>query len=368
VSRIPALDVLRGVAILGTFASNAWLFAHPGGAVGYLLGGAATTGALETGLRALSNGKFLALLTLLFGVGMEIQYRAAARRGTPWPGRYLLRAAVLFVEGLLHYLLVFEFDVLMGYAVASVLVAYLVGRSDRVVRAWIAGVGALYCLALLGLTALLLAVPDEPAAAPAAVSTASWPAQVAERVALAGLFRIELLVIVPSAVVLFLVGSRLVRAGVFEADGRRLRARLALAGLGVAFPLNLVTASAGPDWFLVDRYLLPPVVALGLLAAVTELVARTRGGALRRSVAAVGRTALSCYVAQNLLASALCYGWGLGLAGRLDGLRPGWVVGLWLVVSGVLLVAAPWWLRRHERGPLELLAHRAVAAVPVRAG
>jgi hypothetical protein len=238
----------------------------------------------------------------------------------------------------------------MGYAVASVLVAFLVGRSDRAVRGWIAGVGGLYCLGLLGLTALLLAVPDEPVTGPVAVSTASWPAQVAERVALAGLFRAELLVIVPSAVVLFLVGSRLVRAGVFEPDGRRLRARLALAGLGVAFPLNLATAFAGTDWFLVDRYLLPPVVALGLLAAVTELVARTRGGALRRSVAAVGRTALSCYVAQNVLASALCYGWGLGLAGRLAGLRPGWVVGLWLVVSGVLLVG------------------RAVVAAPPRAG
>ena len=29
--RIPVLDVLRGVAILGTFASNVWLFAFPGG-------------------------------------------------------------------------------------------------------------------------------------------------------------------------------------------------------------------------------------------------------------------------------------------------------------------------------------------------
>jgi uncharacterized protein len=367
VARIPALDVLRGVAILGTFATNVWLFAHPGGPLGLLLSGGAA-GAVETGLRALSNGKFLALLTLLFGVGMEIQYRAAARRGTPWPGRYPLRAAVLLVEGLVHYLLVFEGDVLMGYAIASVLVALLLGRSDRAVRSWITGLGGLYAAALLALTALLLAAPDDPDPAPVPTGTASWPAQVAQRVELAGLYRVELLVVVPSAVVLFLVGSRLARAGVFEPDGRRLRARLAVVGLGVAFPLNLVTAFAGTDWFLVDRYLLPPVVALGLLGAGTELVARTRGGALRRSVAAVGRTALSCYVAQNVLASVLCYGWGLGLAGRLAGTGPGWVVALWLGVSGVLLVAAPWWLRRHDRGPLELLAHRAVAAVPARAG
>jgi uncharacterized protein len=58
-----------------------------------------------------TNGKFLALL---FGIGLELQYQSARRRGTPWPGWYLWRAALLFVEGLLHYLLVFEFDVLMS--------------------------------------------------------------------------------------------------------------------------------------------------------------------------------------------------------------------------------------------------------------
>jgi uncharacterized protein len=36
--RIASLDVLRGVAILGTFASNAWLFADPGGPAVLLTG------------------------------------------------------------------------------------------------------------------------------------------------------------------------------------------------------------------------------------------------------------------------------------------------------------------------------------------
>lgn len=362
--RLAAPDVLRGVAILGTFASNAWLFAHPGGPAGWLLDGAVTTGAVETGLRMLSNGKFLALLTLLFGIGMELQYRSAARRGAPWPGRYPLRAAVLLVEGLLHYVLVFEFDVLMGYAVASVLVAYLLGRSERVRRAWTVAAGAGYAAVLLGLTALLLLEPDGPAApAAAGPGTASWTAQVAERLARPGLYRAELLLVVPSSVVLFLVGARLLRAGVFDdsAAGIRLRTRLVAVGLGAGLPLTVLTAFAGPDWFLVDRYLVPPLVALGLLGLVTELVRRFRGGPVRRGLAAVGRTALSCYVAQNVLAAALCSGWGLGLAARFDAARPWWVVGLWAGVSVVLVLGATAWLRRYDRGPLELLAHRVTA-------
>jgi uncharacterized protein len=176
------------------------------------------------------------------------------------------------------------------------------------------------------------------------------------------LFRAEILLIVPSATVLFLLGSRLLRAGAFDdiRAGARIRGRLIAVGFGIGLPLNALTAFGGEDWFLVDRYLLPPLVALGLLGLVTTIVLRSRRapGPMRRRLAAVGRTALSCYVLQNLLGAVLCYGWGLGLAARFADLRPWWVVGLWAGVCAVLLVAASLWLRRFDRGPLELLMHR----------
>ncbi|MFD7311311.1 DUF418 domain-containing protein [Promicromonospora sp. NPDC059942] len=386
--RILALDVLRGIAILGTLASNIWLFSTPGGPAAWLADGFATDDPVRTVLQALSNGKFLALLTLLFGVGLELQYRSIVRRGVPWPGRYVLRAAILFVEGLLHYVLVFEFDVLMGYAIASLVAAYLVGRSDRVVRVWGGVVAGVYVAAVVALTALLVGTSDADggqqngqgqqgqqaqqsgqdgqdamAAAgdgAASLSSASWLDQVVVRLTHMDVFRIELLLIVPSAIVLFLVGSRLVRAGMFSttAEGARLRRRLAWVGLGAGVPLNALTTWAGPGWVLVDRYLVPPLVALGILALGTTLVARLRPGAspgpLRRGVEAVGRTALSCYVLQNVLASVICFDWGLGLAGG----DPWQVVLIWAVISLTLMVAAPLWLRRWPRGPIELVMHR----------
>jgi uncharacterized protein len=364
--RIDALDVLRGVAILGTFGMNVWLFAEPGGPVAWLSGSFADGDPVETALRTLANGKFLALLTLLFGVGIELQYRSAVRRGNPWPGRYPLRAAILFVEGLVHYVLVFEFDVLMGYAIASLLVAYLVGRSDRAVRAWAGAVGAVYVAGLLAITGLLVVTPDG-AAGPASdpTLTASWPDQVWLRLEYFALFRAELVLIVPSAVVLFLLGSRLVRAGAFTATpaGARIRRRLMAVGLGIGVPLNALAAAAGQDWFLVDRYLAPPLVALGLLGLATTLVLRARRepGPLRRGLTAVGRTALSGYVLQNVLAAVLCYGWGFGLAERFAGAGLWFVIALWAGISTVLLVASSLWLRHFTRGPLELLMHRMYA-------
>ena len=109
--RIPLLDVLRGVAIFGTLGTNVWLFATVGGGEDAVFGGISwwtSAGGFLTALTLfLTNGKFLGLLTILFGVGLELQYRSAKRRGLSWPARYLWRSALLLVEGFLHYLLFF---------------------------------------------------------------------------------------------------------------------------------------------------------------------------------------------------------------------------------------------------------------------
>ncbi|WP_309501088.1 DUF418 domain-containing protein [Saccharopolyspora gloriosae] len=303
----------------------------------------------------------------MFGVGLELQYRSARRRGARWPGWYLWRAALLFVEGALHYVLIFEFDVLMSYAVTSVIVAYLIGRSDRAVRGWIIGCAAVHALAMTLGTAALLASNDSMSGPGSALFTdGTYLEQVGERLTGFAVYRLEALFIIPMSIAMFLIGSRLRRAGVFEADarGRRLRNRLMVAGLGVALPLNLLTTLGGGQWFLIDRYVLPPVVALGLLGLITTVVlGRTAApGPLRVGITAVGRTALSGYVAQNLLAAILCYGWGFGLAARLDEYRPWWPIGLWAVLCATLMPLATWWLRRFTRGPLELAWHWAYQA------
>ncbi|MFI6739346.1 DUF418 domain-containing protein [Nonomuraea sp. NPDC050451] len=351
--RIDALDVLRGVAIMGTLGTNIWIFTAPGGSAEFLqFGGGA--GVVETFLRFLANGKFLGLLTLLFGVGLELQYRSAVRRGLTWPGRYLWRATLLFVEGALHYVLVFEFDVLMGYAITSMIVAYLVGRSRRAVTAWMVTAGAVHVAMVALVTTALMAGPA--GGGTPIYPQDGWLDQVAFRLRHVAVFRAELVFIIPMGIVLFLLGARLLRAGVFEEHGAGLRRKLIVVGLGVGVPLNLATSFAGPAWFAVDRYLLAPLVALGLLGLITSIVLGMRGapGVLRKGITDVGRTALSCYVFQNLAASVLCYGWGLGLADRFDGLRPWWVPVAWGGICVLFMVLSSLWLRRFSRGPLEL--------------
>ncbi|MEO3744003.1 DUF418 domain-containing protein [Plantactinospora sp. B5E13] len=363
-SRLVLLDVLRGVAILGTLGTNVWIFTHPAGEYGVLVdtGSVATLAdnPVETAFRFLANGKFLAMLTILFGVGLAIQYDSAARRGDRWPGRYPLRAGLLFLEGTLHFLLVFAFDVLMGYAVAALVVARLLARSARIQAAamWVAG-GLHLALMLLGTVALITAPTSTPTTdgrLATLFSSGSYPDQVRFRLDNMLALRIEPIITFGLLLFLFLLGVRLFRAGAFGTDeaGRRIRRRLAWYGLGLGLPLNLATTLAGPDLFLIDRYVLPPLVTLGYLGLVGTLLDRaTRPGPVATGLTAVGRTALSCYVLQNLVCAVLCYGWGLGLAATFSDAGPWWVLGLWAAVCAGLVGTARLWLRRFAQGPLE---------------
>ncbi|MEV8534023.1 DUF418 domain-containing protein [Streptomyces sp. NPDC051211] len=366
--RIPLLDVLRGAAILGTLMTNVWIFATPGSEWAVLQGGLDMPDRVnpEFLFRFLADGKFLALLTVLFGVGLAIQYESAARRGRPWPGGYWRRAAFLFLEGTVHFLLVFAWDVLMGYAVTALLVAWLLARSERVRRValWIAAGWHLTLVALFTLAQLA-----DPDAAPAVSARAvdlyaggSWAEQIGFRIDNALALRIEPVFSFGLLVFLFLLGVRLYRAGAFapDAGGRRLRARLACWGLGLGLPLNLATALGGPDWFVLGRYAAAPLVALGYLGLIGWALDRLPvPAALTTGLSSVGRTALSSYVLQNLLCMLACYGLGLGLASRIPAdAGPWWVMGLWAAVCAVLVAGSWLWLRRFPRGPLESVQHR----------
>ena len=61
--RLTVLDVLRGIAILGTLGTNIWIFMYPGGLLGYLETGWGQSDGMHWGtlaLQQLTQGKFSA--------------------------------------------------------------------------------------------------------------------------------------------------------------------------------------------------------------------------------------------------------------------------------------------------------------------
>lgn len=363
--RIHALDLARGIAIFGTLGTNIWIFSHVGGFPGYtheLFSGEVVSFAQRL-LMALSNGKFLGLLTLMFGIGLEIQRRSTLRAGRRWPGGYLWRAALLLVDGVVHYLLLTEFDVLMGYAVTGGVVAFLLATSERGQRIWMWLTAGFHVLAItlvtlaVSLGEMRLTGSQGGIPGPNPYADGSFWDLVVLRIDNVATFRFEPVMIFGMSIAMFLIGSRLFRAGIFDERGATLRRRCMIIGLGIALPLDLAmgTFYTGTSFFM-ERYVFAPVVAVGLLALIAHIGLHTSPRAWVSSrLQEVGRMALTGYVLQNLLASIIFYGWGLGLAARWSDWRtPTTIISLVIICAAVTLFANLWF-RRFRQGPVEWL-------------
>ncbi|MET8423300.1 DUF418 domain-containing protein [Nocardia sp. NPDC004860] len=374
--RLAALDVLRGIAILGTLGTNIWIFTNAEGLLGYLSRGDEPHGAwlwTERLLQQLVQGKFLGLLTIMFGIGLAIQQRSAVRGGRAWPGGYPVRAGLLLLDGLVNFFFVAEFDVLMGYAVTGLVVAFILATSPQAQPRWLMVAAGIH-LTMLSLIAVAIVLGPGGGDGghrpldPNPYADGSFWDLVAFRWDHVLLFRLEPIFIFPMSIALFLVGARLFRAGVFRPEGARIRKRLMVIGFAVAAPVDLILGLTGGDLILVTRYGTAPLVSLAILALVAECYAhRPDPGFVARRFAEVGRMALSCYIVQNLVSGFLCYGWGLGLASLVSAnARVPFTAGIYVLVCALMLVFAHVWLRRFDRGPVEWLWNRSYRALTGR--
>jgi uncharacterized protein len=166
---------------------------------------------------------------------------------------------------------------------------------------------------------------------------------------------------------MMLVGIALARWGVLSAErSTRFYVRLACFGYGLGLPLCALSAWDlwSSDFEMIRAYIVglnlnylgSLGVAMGHIALVMLAWKLWRTGVIMNwimnSLAAMGRMALTNYIAQSVICTAIFDGWGLGLFGSLS--RPQ----MYLIVPGIWLVQAlwsPWWLKRFQYGPLEWL-------------
>ncbi|GIP00736.1 hypothetical protein J14TS5_58210 [Paenibacillus lautus] len=366
--RIRLLDILRGFAILGTLGTNIWIFAHAGD-LSYITtfnhsGWWGANDFLRMIVLFLVNGKLLGLLTIMFGVGLEMKYRQAKRKGTPWPGVYLWAVLFLVLEGLLHFILVMEYDILMSYGVTAIIAAFIVKGGDRLIARTMNVIGSVFAIAILALAGLMLASGASVSLGSfhdvvALYQEGTWLEQVQYRLANFLPLRMEAILVIPTNVFLFLLGVRFMRAGVFSPDenGQKLRRTLFKLGIYVGVPLNLLIFIPGGAFDLPVRYLFAPLMSMGYIAIMARMIQYTKWEWLWLRLENVGKMSLSCYVLQNLIASAVFYGWGLGLAGKLNSAA---IIAIWLVISAFLLGMSSLWLRGFKLGPMETVRKQAI--------
>jgi len=387
--RLAALDVLRGVAVLGILAVNIAGFAGPRLAtVTPAWNGPAPwwDEAAFAFVFLVFEGKMRALFSILFGASMLLFVEAAERWGEDGDLLQLRRLGWLLGFGYLHYLLLWWGDILFDYAVAGFLALLLRRLSVRgllIVAAVVflgwhgwgmadgwAGVLAEEHVRLgmagAGEQAMVQAQAAADLArmqADAANARLGFGAAVAERWAREPAWPLSVtFYTLGETLPLMLLGMALLRGGFFAATWprRRLRA-MAWGGIGLGGGLTmgllaLVWARHFPPmamaqvlayWGAVPHVLM----ALGYAAALTLAMPGLLASRLGARLAAAGRMAFTNYLATTAAMTFLFYGWGLGWFGLSPALQLPVVAGWWLVM---LAWSAPW-LARFRQGPLEWL-------------
>ncbi len=377
--RIDAIDILRGVAVLGILVMNIQSFAMPGAAyfnpTAYGDLGGVNLCVWVAG-RMLADQKFMTIFSMLFGASIVLMAERAEARGDAHRVHYR-RMGWLLVIGLLHAHLLWSGDILFLYAVCGMLVYPL--RRQPPGRLLALGVAMLATASAWSVwTGLTLPYwPEEARSslirevwqpAPEVIAgelvayRGPWLDQQPFRSASALEFETHFLMTwgLWRAGGLMLIGMALFRSGVFSAE-RSTRFYAVLIGMALALGLPLVAwgiaadfARGWPLWsfFLGAQLNYWPSIAVGLgYTGVVMLACRTAAlRSLTRPFAAVGRTALTNYLLQTILCTTLFYGHGLGWFGFVD--RAG-QLGVVAAVWTIQLVASPLWLRRFRLGPAE---------------
>jgi uncharacterized protein len=389
-SRIAALDLIRGVAVLGILAVNIFSFAGPGSAAyspDLPQPGSPADQWTFGAVLMLFEGKMRALFTILFGASLVLFVERAEERSRDGAGLQRRRLGWLALLGYLHFALLWDGDILFLYAVVG-FAALALRRAQPLVLVlsalmlfgfWQAGGAALFAQPVRAETAVREGTASTAEAAYHGQNVAAARLNDNDELAEARLgytgqiaSRLRQRPWMPAALVLFvfgetlplmLIGMALYRTGFFSgAWSRRRLWQVAGAGVGLGGAMTLVFAwwahgQGYPEFAmqLAIHFLLSfphLAMALGYAALVMLAAPRLLASGPGQRLAAAGRMAFSNYIATSAVMTAVFGGWGLGLFGQLGEARA-WLL-VPLVWAGMLVWSKPW-LARFRQGPLEWL-------------
>lgn len=395
-NRVAALDLVRGVAVLGILAVNILAFSGPvSGSYSPDVPrpGSAADGWTFAAMLVLFEGKMRALFSILFGASLLLFIDRADAAGQAGAVLQARRLGWLAVIGYAHFLLLWDGDILFLYAMAG-LAALALRRAEAVpmvacalllFTAW-QGLGMARWLPAAMLEQAvasgqadagqrrhyetLMAERRQQDAEDIATLHQNMAAQVAGKLQDRPFWPLRVVVFMIGETLSYvLIGMALMRSGFFSGGWQAGQLRLmAVAGIGLGGAATLAftgwaMAAGWPEMAMhtaINHALSFPhlLMALGYAALLVLAAPDLLATALGRRLAAAGRMALSNYIASSLAMTALFHGWGLGLAGTVP--ETGLIAVVICAWAAMLLWSGPW-LARFGQGPLERLWRRLAA-------
>lgn len=374
--RIHAIDMLRGIALFGVLVVNLvnefrvslfqqFLPVQPPSmpldrAIGHFIS-------------MFLEMKAFALFSILFGVGLAIQFERLSRSASPM--RLLVRRlCVLLAIGLIHLLFVWNGDILVEYALVGLAALPFLWMSASSMG-----------LAASGLLAFYIVMPALPL--PIFWPSSAWLQDhvlAANHVYATGTYTDimhfswgELACLLslhewafPRTLGLFLVGMLAWRTGVLKDPRQHRHLLLAVFACGMIFGVLMGAPMALPtmtNWGLpsVARSCMANAsgifMGLGYGAGVIALVEFTRSGHVLRNFAPLGRMAFTNYLMQSVIFTWVFFGYGLGYFGQWSVSR---ALAFGIVVFACQMVLSKFWLRLYRFGPIEWLWRTLMYGVP----
>ena len=377
--RVQVIDVLRGMALFGILAANMRGFNSPAQvyfATERMWPGTADRIA-QGFIDLLISGKFVTLFSFLFGLGFAVQMGRAEIRGAEFAPVYCRRLFVLLLIGLAHGFFLWWGDILSPYALIGFLLLLFRRRSQKTVVTWTM-IGLWFPTFLgvvfLTLSALGVRTPAPPTPSKDVIDQAVRVysqgsfAQIMVRRAKDLQFAYSGAPFYFTVILgMFLLGFYVWRRGLFQniPDHLPLIRRALWWGLGLGLAGNAAAVSVTQIWH--PDPMKPSALGLvrGIVSTIgvpalscfyaSAVILLFQNPAWQKRLApfgAVGRTALSNYLLQSLICTAIFYSFGLGLFGKV-----GPAVGLipTVVIYAAQVPLSVWWLQHFQFGPMEWL-------------
>ncbi|MCM3785560.1 DUF418 domain-containing protein [Neobacillus mesonae] len=363
--RQPIVDAVRGFSLLGILLSNMPLFMY----------GLDITSTPEiypisqtafNVLEILIIGSFYPIFLFIFGYGtQQLTHKLEASHERP-KSTLLRRFFMLCFLGILHFILIWDGDILLSYGVMGLMLLLFINRKIKTLLIWTILIGILILLVNMGYSENTPGSQNYYNQAQLSLGNGSYSEAVRFRLmdsVLEGMPGFVFLILSPIAFLVYLpialLGIIAARQGWFmdPVSKRGTYIKYALIFVGSGILLNLVGVllkDSTIGYFLVMTG--GPVLAFGYIFLFAYMYTRSQeNGKLKKAFTSIGKLSLTNYLLHSMICTCIFYGYGLGLFGQL-GMIGGTVLAL--VIYALTAGLSYLYLQRFQTGPVEWLLRK----------
>lgn len=371
--RIETLDVLRGVSLLGIIFVNVLSFNYPVNYT-YLPDFLTTPSDLHAQklLTILVQGSFYPLFAWLFGYGLQMQRTKALLLQQNFSKLATKRLSILLVIGLLHAFFIWYGDILLTYAVFGFVLLLLLRLkpfTQAILGISLFAVYNLFFVFKYWLYSLDESIKDGEYYSDitniknslAAYRDGNWFDALAQRITdLSSQLSVEMWFQAGFTILPFMIlGAAASQWRLIERAKQLKWFWIVLAIIGVVLGIYLKLQIYREDMkyfgYALGSLIGGPILAIGYTACIVVISMIPSMLRILKPFTLTGRMSLTTYLMQSIIQSALFYGFGLGLYGKLS------IENLIVIAITIYIIqiAFSWiWLSFFKQGPVEFLWKR----------